>query len=99
MDALVDSEIRIRIKQSCPRHLHDEIKLAGELGAYNKAKRKGYARPTAQDSEKDTFAKTIDALNAKIDSLQLEVKSLKRQGEDDAQLRPRVQEEQKFYYH
>lgn len=67
MDALVDSEMHIRIKQSRPKHLNEEIQLAVELGAYNKAERKGYARPTAPDSENDTFAKTIDAFNANID--------------------------------
>ncbi|XP_065923756.1 uncharacterized protein [Magallana gigas] len=99
VDALVDSEMRIRIKQSRPRHLNDAIQLAVELEAYNRAERKGYARPTAPDPENDTLAKTIDALNAKIDSLQLEVKSLKRQGGGDAQLRPRAQEQQKLCYY
>lgn len=99
MDALVNSEMRIRIKQFRPRHLNDAIQLAVELEAYNKAERKGYPRPTAPDSENDTFAKTIDALNAKIDSVQLKVKSKKRQGGDDAQLRPRVQEQQKLFFY
>lgn len=100
VDALVDSEMRIRIKQSRPRHLNDAIQLAVELEAYNKAERKSYARPTAPEPGNDALARTLDALNAKIDSLQLEVKSFKSsRAEDDAQLRPRVREQQKLCYY
>ncbi|CAC5370310.1 unnamed protein product [Mytilus coruscus] len=37
LDALVDSEMRLRIKQSRPKGLNDAIRLAVELEAYNKA--------------------------------------------------------------
>ncbi|CAC5403899.1 unnamed protein product [Mytilus coruscus] len=37
LDALVDSEMRLRIKQSRPKGLNDTIRLAVELEAYNKA--------------------------------------------------------------
>uniref|UniRef100_A0A8W8MHM6 CCHC-type domain-containing protein n=1 Tax=Magallana gigas TaxID=29159 RepID=A0A8W8MHM6_MAGGI len=89
-----------RRSRSRPRHLNDAIQLAVELEAYNKAERKSYARPTAPEPGNDALAWTLDALNAKIDSLQLEVKSFKSsRAEDDAQLRPRVQEQQKLCYY
>ncbi|VDI38718.1 Hypothetical predicted protein, partial [Mytilus galloprovincialis] len=49
IDALVDSEMRLRIKQSRPKGLNDAVRLAVELEAYNKAENKvregrGYLR-------------------------------------------------------
>ena len=40
VDALVDSEMRIHIKQSRPSNLNVAIKLAVELEVYNRAERK-----------------------------------------------------------
>ncbi|CAG2223243.1 unnamed protein product [Mytilus edulis] len=40
IDALVDSEMRLRIKQSRPKGLNDAIRLAVELEAYNTAESK-----------------------------------------------------------
>ncbi|CAC5398065.1 unnamed protein product [Mytilus coruscus] len=54
LDALVDSEMRLRIKQSRPKGLNDAIRLAVELEAYNKAesrtmKSMGHLRQTTSD--------------------------------------------------
>ncbi|CAC5424731.1 unnamed protein product [Mytilus coruscus] len=54
LDALVDSEIRLRIKQSRPKCLNDTIRLAVELEAYNTAESKtlksmGHLRQTTSD--------------------------------------------------
>ncbi|CAC5367959.1 unnamed protein product [Mytilus coruscus] len=54
LDALVDSEMRLRIKQSRPKGLNDAIRLAVELEAYNKAesttmKSLGHLRQTTSD--------------------------------------------------
>ncbi|CAC5426549.1 unnamed protein product [Mytilus coruscus] len=43
LDALVDSEMRLRIKQSRPKGLNDTIRLAVELEAYNKAEKTKYS--------------------------------------------------------
>ena len=53
-NALVDSEMRHRIKQSRPKGLNDTIRLAVELEAYNKAesrtmKSMGHLRQTTSD--------------------------------------------------
>ncbi|VDI15019.1 Hypothetical predicted protein [Mytilus galloprovincialis] len=58
IDALVDSEMRLRIKQSRPKGLNDAVRLAVELEAYNKAENKvregrGYLRQTMNDDELD----------------------------------------------
>jgi hypothetical protein len=44
VDALVDSEMRIGIKQVRPKNLNDAIQLAVELEAYNRAKKRNYHR-------------------------------------------------------
>ncbi|XP_063442509.1 uncharacterized protein LOC134722814 [Mytilus trossulus] len=54
IDALVDSEMRLRIKQSRPKGLNDAIRLAVELEAYNKAESRaiesiGHLRRTTSD--------------------------------------------------
>ncbi|CAC5393294.1 unnamed protein product [Mytilus coruscus] len=54
LDALVDSEMRLRIKQSRPKGLNDTIRLAVELEAYSKAesrtmKSMGHLRQTTSD--------------------------------------------------
>ncbi|XP_071153837.1 uncharacterized protein [Mytilus edulis] len=56
IDALVDSEMRLRIKQSRPKGLNDAVRLAVELEAYNKAENnmregRGYLRQTNNDDE------------------------------------------------
>ncbi|CAC5399826.1 unnamed protein product [Mytilus coruscus] len=54
IDALVNSEMRLRIKQSRPKGLNDAIRLAVELEAYNTAESKtlksmGHLRQTSSD--------------------------------------------------
>ncbi|CAC5379195.1 unnamed protein product [Mytilus coruscus] len=54
IDALVDSEMRLRIKHSRPKGLNDAIRLAVELEAYNTAESKtlksmGHLRQTTSD--------------------------------------------------
>ncbi|CAC5385150.1 unnamed protein product [Mytilus coruscus] len=54
LDALVDSEMRLRIKQSRPKGLNDAIRLAVELEAYNKTESRtmkslGHLRQTTSD--------------------------------------------------
>ena len=46
VDALVDSEIRICVKQSLPTNLNEAIQIAVELEAYNRAERKSHLRAT-----------------------------------------------------
>ncbi|CAC5403728.1 unnamed protein product [Mytilus coruscus] len=58
IDALVDSEMRLRIKQSRPKVLNDAIRLAVELEAYNTAESKtlksmGHLRQTTSDERTD----------------------------------------------
>jgi hypothetical protein len=50
-DALVDSEMRIRIKQARPTNLNDAIQLAVELEAYNRVEKRNYARSTNRTCE------------------------------------------------
>ncbi|XP_071176265.1 uncharacterized protein [Mytilus edulis] len=59
IDALVDSEMRLRIKQSRPKGLNDAIRLAVELEAYNTAEGKalnsmGHVRHTTSDKQTET---------------------------------------------
>ncbi|CAG2191826.1 unnamed protein product [Mytilus edulis] len=59
IDALVDSEMRLRIKQSRPKGLNDAIRLAVELEAYNTAESKtlnsmGHLRQTTSDERTET---------------------------------------------
>ncbi|CAC5402085.1 Transposon Ty3-I Gag-Pol polyprotein,Transposon Ty3-G Gag-Pol polyprotein [Mytilus coruscus] len=58
IDALVDSEMRLRIKQSRPKGLNDAVRLTVELEAYNKAENeiregRGYLRQTMNDDKLD----------------------------------------------
>ena len=45
IEALADSEMRIRIKQSRPQNLNDAIRLAVELETFNRAEQKSNGRP------------------------------------------------------
>ncbi|VDI66468.1 Hypothetical predicted protein [Mytilus galloprovincialis] len=62
LDALVDSEMRLRIKQSGPKGLNDAIRLTVELEAYNTAEGKrlnsmhmGHLRQTTSDERIETL--------------------------------------------
>ncbi|XP_063431167.1 uncharacterized protein LOC134713784 [Mytilus trossulus] len=67
IDALVDSEMRLRIKQSRPKGLNDAIRLAVELEAYNKAESKtlnsiGHLRQTTSDERAETPNSSVTAV-------------------------------------
>jgi hypothetical protein len=62
VDALVDSEMRIRIKQARPRNLNDAIQLAVELEAYNRAEKRNYARSTTIEPVDDRTASALKDL-------------------------------------
>ena len=83
VDALVDSEMRIRIKQSRPTNLNEAIKLAVELEAYNRAERKCHLRTTMAepgDNASDTsLSGMLSKLMEKFDTLQRDVNAMKSQ--------------------
>ena len=79
VDALVDSEMRIRIKQARPRNLNDAIQLAVELEAYNRAEKKNYARPTTAEPVDGKTASLLGDLCAKLETLEKEMRDLKAQ--------------------
>ena len=58
IDGLVDSDMRLRIKQSRPKTLNDAVKLAVELEAFNRAEKqnnvnRGHLRSTGCSDTKD----------------------------------------------
>ncbi|CAG2228626.1 unnamed protein product [Mytilus edulis] len=68
IDALVDSEMRLRIKQSRPKGLNDAIRLAVELEAYNTAESKtlnsmGHLRHTTSDKRTETPNSPVTAVS------------------------------------
>ncbi|CAG2199229.1 unnamed protein product [Mytilus edulis] len=68
IDALVDSEMRLRIKQSRPKGLNDAIRLAVELEAYNTAEGKtlnsmGHLRHTTSDKRTETPNSPVTAVS------------------------------------
>ena len=73
VDALQDSEMRIRIKQTRPKYLDDAIQLAVELEANNRAYKRNYARPTTSETI-DGQNSLLEELSAKFDSLQKEIR-------------------------
>lgn len=63
IDALIDSEIRIRIKQSRPANLNEAISLAVELEAYNRVEKrdrelKGHLRAAFVEEQPETYDKS-----------------------------------------
>ena len=85
IDALIDSDIRLRIKQSRPATLNDAIRLAVELEAFVKSEEKnkelkGYictvdvTEPELSKSEKE-----LQKLLGRLEELQKEMKELKSQ--------------------
>jgi hypothetical protein len=84
VDALVDSEMRIRIKQARPRNLNDAIQLAVELEAYNRAEKRNYARSTTIEPVDDRTASALKDLCAKLESLHNEMRELKAQWKENS---------------
>ena len=86
VDALDNSEVRIRIQQSRPRSLNDAVKLAVELEAHRRAERKCYARHLNVEPSSDKLVELVKALSAKIESLQTDLRDLQLQrSKDNAQ--------------
>lgn len=85
VDALDNSEMRIRIKQSRPRSLNDAVILAVELEAHQRAKMKCYARYINVEPSSDKLVELVKSLSAKIESLQTDLRDLQLQrSKDDA---------------
>ena len=88
-EALVDSEMRIRNKQSRPQNLNDAIRLAVELETFNRAERRvtegrSYLRTTAgkvSDKTKDQtdMMKLMTDMQKKLSDLQRDVNQFKNE--------------------
>ena len=85
IDALIDSDIRLRIKQSRPATLNDAIRQAVELEAFVKVEEKnkelkGYIRPVdVTEPEQSKTDKELQKLLSRLEELQKEMKELKSQ--------------------
>ena len=85
IDALIDSDIRIRIKQSRPANLNEAISLAVELEAYNRVERrerelKGHLRSTTVEEQPETVGRMegwMKAMENNMKTLAEELKELK----------------------
>ena len=81
VDALVDSEMRIHIKQSRPSNLNEAIKLAAELEAYNRAERKSHLRATmaepGNNASDTSLYVMLSKFMEKFDNLQRDVNTIK----------------------
>ena len=85
IDALIDSDIRLRIKQSQPATLNDAIRQAVELEAFVKVEEKnkelkGYIRQVeVTEPEQSKTDKELQKLLSRLEELQNEMKELKSQ--------------------
>lgn len=79
VDALDNSEMRIRIKQSLPRSLSDAVILAVELESHQRAERKHYAHHVNVDPSAEKLVEMVKALSAKVESLQTDLRDLQLQ--------------------
>ena len=85
IDALIDSDIWLRIKQSRPATLNDAIPQAVELEAFVKVQEKkkelkGYLRPVdVTEPEQSKTGKELQKLLSRLEKLQKEIKELKSQ--------------------
>ena len=76
IDALTDSDIRLRIKQARPATLNDAIRHAVELEAFVKEEQKskelkGYLRPMEVDELKELQTDTeFEKLSKRLDDMQ-----------------------------
>ena len=78
IDALVNSDMRLRIKQSRPENLNDAIRLAVELDAYFKTERRGDLRmidnvSSAQSAQMTELVELMRKMQSKLDTLEKEV--------------------------
>ncbi|VDH93318.1 Hypothetical predicted protein [Mytilus galloprovincialis] len=92
LDALHDSEMRIKIKQSRPQNLNQAICLAVELEAFYKAeKRQDFVKPqmrathadniTEELSKDDKFTEMMDSFTKQLESLRMELNEFKNSGQ------------------
>lgn len=86
IDALVNSDMRLRIKQARPKNLNDAVRHAVELEAFNRAERKhleseGYMRSaSSKDSgEKNCLEKDLRTLQKTVSDLHKSFESWKQQ--------------------
>ena len=70
INALADSDVRIRIKQAHPKDLNDAVRLAVELDAYNQAEKQSSVRATRHEETLDNFKTLLTDLSKKVDNLQ-----------------------------
>ena len=77
IDALVSSDMRLRIKQARPAYLNDAVRHAVELEAFNRAERQhlegqGYMRVTSEkpDEENSDFQNKMETLQKTVTDLQ-----------------------------
>ena len=85
LDALIDSDMRLRIKQARPRDLNEAIRHAVELEAYAKAEKtdtekRGYYRPIGsaeKTNELSELTKLVENMGTVMDDMRQEIKQLK----------------------
>lgn len=88
LDALVDSEMRIRIKQAMPSNLNQTICLAVEQEALYKAERKyetgrAHMRVThAQEEKSENTVSVIDKMNDMMKTCTQQVDTLRKEVEE-----------------
>ncbi|CAC5382862.1 unnamed protein product [Mytilus coruscus] len=93
LDALHDSEMRIKIKQSRSQNLNQAICLAVELEAFYKAeKRQDFVKPQMRathvdtstqevSSKDDKFTEMMDLFSKQLKSLRMELNEFKKSGQ------------------
>lgn len=92
IDALVDSDMRLRVKQSRPQSLNEAIRLAVELDAYYKTEKRShlhsvnFTKPTSEiESQSKDLVEMMQTLQDKIESLEKRIEEKgKRQSVPEA---------------
>ena len=84
IDALVNSDMRLRIKQARPSSLNDAVRHAVELEAFNRAERRhlegqGYMRSTSEKSE-GSLESDMRALQKTVSDLQKSFETWRNKG-------------------
>ena len=92
IDALVNSDMRLRIKQARPKNLNDAVRYTVELEAFNRAERKpleseGYMRSaSSKDSEeKNCLKKDLRTLQKTVPDLHKSFNSWKQQKSNETE--------------
>ena len=104
IDALVDADMRLRIKQARPQTLNDAIRLAVELEAFIRSDTKRVEQmshlrvansndsPDRSSFNNDELARTLRELQSSVKELQSDVKQLKNTPQSRNIEAPRKQE-------